>query len=284
MRRSKMTTFDYGILFAASRSFQWNKKEFEMAANILVVEDDSSNRGLICKLLAKDGYQIVEASDGAQALKLLCTQRFDLVITDFVMPKVNGLKLVEELHSVHPRIPIIFITAYLSVTSGKTILDGAAEILPKPFELGVLRSTIQRTLRDSSASSSPDGMLRGKPDVMTREEIEELMEELTRQFAATRDPEIREELYELARELATMEESNFEKPSALKAPGQLEQKKVPMLLRDHPLMRYHGIPNWPPTWTWIGGFENKRPQGEVGILKTIELSNFQPANRFFLRI
>src|SRR5262245_57273633 len=81
-----------------------------------------------------------------------------------------------------------------------------------------------------------------------------------------------------------MDKMNFEKPSALKAPGQLEQKKVPMLLRDHPLMRYHGIPNWPPTWTWIGGFENKRPQGEVGILKTIELSNFQPANRFFLRI
>jgi CheY-like chemotaxis protein len=81
-----MTTFEHGILFAASRSF--HEQEFEMAANILVVEDDSSNRGLICKLLGKDGYQIVEASDGAQALKLLCTQRFDLVITDFVMPKV----------------------------------------------------------------------------------------------------------------------------------------------------------------------------------------------------
>jgi CheY-like chemotaxis protein len=117
-----MTTFEHGILFAASRSFQWNEQEFEMAATILLVEDDSSNRGLICKLLGKDGYQIVEASDGAQTLKLLCVQRFDLVITDFVMPKVNGLKLVEELHSVHPQIPIIVITGYLSVISGRTIL------------------------------------------------------------------------------------------------------------------------------------------------------------------
>jgi hypothetical protein len=57
-----------------------------------------------------------------------------------------------------------------------------------------------------------------------------------------------------------------------------------VLLRDHPLMRYHGVPNWPPTWTWIDGFENKRPQGEIGILKAIELSNVQPANRFFLCI
>jgi hypothetical protein len=70
----------------------------------------------------------------------------------------------------------------------------------------------------------------------------------------------------------------------LKTPGQPEQKKVPMLLRDHPPMRYHGLPNWPPSWTWIDGVENKRPQGEVGILKTIELSKVQPANQFFLRI
>jgi hypothetical protein len=52
------------------------------------------------------------------------------------------------------------------------------------------------------------------PSSMTREEIEDLMEELTRQFAATRDPEIREQLYELARELEKMEEEI--KPQALK--------------------------------------------------------------------
>jgi DNA-binding NtrC family response regulator len=209
-----------------------NRNVVGMAASILVIEDDPSIRNLICRALCKEGYQIVEASNGAQALKLLCTQRFDLVITAFVMPKVNGLKLVEELHSVHPRIPIIFMTGHLSVLSGNAILNGVAEILPKPFDLAVLRSTIQRMLHGSSASSSPDGRLRGKPNVMIREEIEELMEELNRQFAATRDPEIREELYELARKLATMEDSNFEKPSELKAPGQPEQKKVPMLLRD----------------------------------------------------
>jgi CheY-like chemotaxis protein len=125
-----------------------------MAASILVVEDDSTNRALICKALRKEGYQTVEASDGAQALKLLCVGRFDLVITDFVMPKLNGLKLVEELHSVHPRIPIILMTGHLSVTKGKAILDGAAEILVKPFGLDVLRSTIQRLLRDSSGADT----------------------------------------------------------------------------------------------------------------------------------
>ena len=130
-----------------------------MAASILVVEDDCTNRALICKALRKEGYQTVEASDGAQALKLLCVGRFDLVITDFVMPKLNGLKLAEELHSVHPRIPIILMTGHLSVTKGKAIIDGAAEILPKPFELAVLRSTIQRLLLDSSGADT--GVLSG---------------------------------------------------------------------------------------------------------------------------
>jgi hypothetical protein len=120
-------------------------------------------------------------------------------------------------------------------------------------------------LRDSSASSSPDGRLRGKPNGMTREEIEELMEELTRQFAATRGPEIREELYELARELATMEEVTSKNRPSLKR--RVSPKKVPMLLRDHPLMRYHGLPNWPPAWTWIGGVETNSHKVKSGFSK-----------------
>jgi hypothetical protein len=55
-----------------------------------------------------------------------------------------------------------------------------------------------------------------------------------------------------------------------------------MLLRDHPLMRYHGIPNWPPAWSWIDGLENKHPQGEVGILKAIQLSNVQPEKSSYM--
>ena len=120
-----------------------------MAANVLVVEDDRLNRDLICKVLRNEGHQVVEASDGAEGLDLLYAQRFDLVITDFVMPRLNGLKFVEQLHP-QPRLPIIFITGYLSTTSGKAILDDVAEVIPKPFELDVLRSTVQRLLKSTS--------------------------------------------------------------------------------------------------------------------------------------
>ncbi len=122
-----------------------------MGTNILVVDDDLFQRELISKVLRKDGYQVVEACDGALALEILQALSFDLVITDFMMPKLNGLEFVEQLHSLHPRIPILFITGYLSVIPQETILDDVAEILPKPFELGVLRSTVQRLLINSAS-------------------------------------------------------------------------------------------------------------------------------------
>jgi hypothetical protein len=57
-----------------------------------------------------------------------------------------------------------------------------------------------------------------------------------------------------------------------------------VLFRDHALMRYHGIPNWPPAWLWIDGPENKHPRGEIGILQAVEVSNIPPAHRCFLCI
>jgi hypothetical protein len=57
-----------------------------------------------------------------------------------------------------------------------------------------------------------------------------------------------------------------------------------MLLRDHPFMSHHRVPNWPPSWTWVGGIENIQPKGEIGILKAVAVSNLKTANRCFLYI
>ena len=64
-----------------------------------------------------------------------------------------------------------------------------------------------------------------------------------------------------------------------------EQKGgVPMLLREHPLFSYHGRHSWPPLWTWVTGAENKHPSGELGVLKSVELSSIRPCNTCFLHI
>jgi hypothetical protein len=57
-----------------------------------------------------------------------------------------------------------------------------------------------------------------------------------------------------------------------------------MLLRDHPLMSRHGVPNWPPVWTWVDGLENNFPKGEVGILKWVGLTGIEPPDRCYLLI
>ena len=117
-----------------------------MAQNILVVEDDRLNRELLSKVLRQEGYQVLEACDGDIALKILQVLPCDLVITDFLMPMLNGIEFVDQLRSLQPQMPVIFITGYLSAISDKKIVDEVAEILAKPFELNVLRSSVRRLL------------------------------------------------------------------------------------------------------------------------------------------
>jgi CheY-like chemotaxis protein len=125
-----------------------------VAATVLVVEDDRSNRDLISKILCQDGHQVLEACDGAIALEMLRAFRCDLVITDFVLPKLNGINVVEQLHTLQPGIPIILITGYLSAVSGTPSVDKVADVLAKPFDLNVLRSTVRRLL-DTTPHATP---------------------------------------------------------------------------------------------------------------------------------
>jgi DNA-binding NtrC family response regulator len=85
---------------------------------------------------------------------MLRVLRCNLVITDVVMPKLNGIEFVEQLHTFQPRTPIILVTGYLSAVSLKTIVDKVAEVLAKPFDLNVLRSTV-RHLLDTTPAHPP---------------------------------------------------------------------------------------------------------------------------------
>ena len=126
-----------------------------MAQNILVVEDDRLNRELLSKVLRQEGYQVLEACDGDIALKILQVLPCDLVITDFLMPMLNGIEFVDQLRSLQPQMPVIFITGYLPAISDKKIVHEVAGILAKPFEPNVLRSSVRRLL-DSTPGATND--------------------------------------------------------------------------------------------------------------------------------
>ena len=81
-----------------------------MTATILVVENDRLIRDFVSEALHRDGHQVLEACDGAIALEIVQTLRCDLVITDFVVPKLDEIKFIEQVHMFQTRIPIILIT------------------------------------------------------------------------------------------------------------------------------------------------------------------------------
>jgi CheY-like chemotaxis protein len=120
-----------------------------MAAKILIIEDHVLIRNVICKVLRNEGYKVMEASDQTHSLDLLQQHCFDLVIMDFMTPKVYGVKFVERLHTLQERVPMIFIRSQLSVISLKALLDDVAEVLPRPFEHDHLPS-IRRPFKSTS--------------------------------------------------------------------------------------------------------------------------------------
>jgi DNA-binding NtrC family response regulator len=114
-----------------------------MAAKILLIDDDIEIRRNIRGALIGEAYEIIEAHDGDRAAELL-KSRFDLVITDFVHPGMDGLKLVEYIRGKWPETPIVFMTAYLSPNSAEALLQGKAEFIAKPFQLDALVRIVRR--------------------------------------------------------------------------------------------------------------------------------------------
>jgi DNA-binding response OmpR family regulator len=104
--------------------------------NVLVVDDDEGVRNLIATLLSRRGHQCLEAVDGADALNKAVTNKCDAVITDIVMPKMDGVALTKELLKRTPKLPIMVITGHDKEFSSVTaVAAGAKEFIKKPFSL-----------------------------------------------------------------------------------------------------------------------------------------------------
>jgi CheY-like chemotaxis protein len=122
----------------------------EMAPKILLVEDESIVRMNLADILRSEGYTVVEAHDGAEAVNLFERQHFDLVITDLVMPELHGFKLIARVRAISPKVPVILITAYLSRQAGKALLEGSSEFIAKPIQPEVLLASVKHLLPTES--------------------------------------------------------------------------------------------------------------------------------------
>ena len=107
--------------------------------HILLVEDEAGVRAALRFMLRTDEHTVEEAADGAQALDLFSKGRFDLVMTDFAMPGMNGGELASKIKQMAPGQPILIITGYKKALGDfQSHVDA---VLLKPFSLEELRQT-----------------------------------------------------------------------------------------------------------------------------------------------
>jgi DNA-binding response OmpR family regulator len=119
-----------------------------MKAKILIAEDDPNIRLGLVATLESDGYQVVAASDGAQALRVFPQEKFDLVLLDVMMPKASGYDVCRELRARGTRVPVLFLTAKGEEVDKVVGLKlGADDYVTKPFGVHELLARVEALLR-----------------------------------------------------------------------------------------------------------------------------------------
>jgi two-component system cell cycle response regulator CpdR len=111
---------------------------------ILLAEDDESMRVYLSRALERVGYHVTSVDRGTAAVPLIEAERFDLLLTDIVMPEMDGIELAQKAAAVAPEMRVMFITGFAAVAlkAGKKTPD--AKVLSKPFHLRDLVAEVDR--------------------------------------------------------------------------------------------------------------------------------------------
>ena len=134
-------------------------------AHLLLIEDDQTLRRALCVSLEKMGHTVVETGDGRQALSAFKKQPADLIVTDLIMPGMEGVETIRELKKMNPRVPIIAISGggrgspagYLQIAQS----FGADKIYAKPFDIGALCQSVEELLGNIGGSTQAERDDRG---------------------------------------------------------------------------------------------------------------------------
>ncbi len=151
-----MPTRRFRVVFALASVSHWSL----LMAGIRVVDDDASLRSLTQIILEHRGYRVLVAEGGPEALEIACADPgpIDLLVTDLVMPGMDGAELGRQLRALRPEMRVLYITALAiahlaghTVVLNQIVLDPDVPILVKPFSIEALEEKVRNTLENAPA-------------------------------------------------------------------------------------------------------------------------------------
>lgn len=128
--------------------------------NILVVEDDPHLNQLMAVFLRRNGFEVLKAQDGEEALAVMESAMPDLLICDIMMPRMDGFSLTQDLRQAYPTLPILMVTARETLSDKRTAFSlGADDYMVKPIELDELLLRVNALLRRSRIATDREIVL-----------------------------------------------------------------------------------------------------------------------------
>lgn len=120
---------------------------------ILLAEDEEAMRAYLARALENAGYDVVAVDRGTAALPLLEREHFDLLLSDIVMPEMDGIELAQRCSEISPRTKVMFITGFAAVSLRASRETPQARVLSKPFHLRDLVLEVQRVFGETNQMS-----------------------------------------------------------------------------------------------------------------------------------
>ena len=126
---------------------RYSTEKISEPQTVLVVDDDALVRSFEVMLLSNQGYNVLQAESGAEALRLADTAMIHLLLTDFLMPDVDGLELTRKFRAVHPETPVLMVSRLLPPNDSRIENLAPFDFLPKPFAFDELLQKVRRLLQ-----------------------------------------------------------------------------------------------------------------------------------------
>jgi DNA-binding NtrC family response regulator len=140
---------------------------------ILIVDDEELIRNLVTAFLSKFGFSYETAVNGEDALEKMRQEKFDAVITDIKMPKMDGIILTSKISNQYPGLPVMVMTGFdEEYSAGTAISVGAREFIKKPFSISEFALRLQKMISDSETIKQL------KIEKNKEEDVQDLMREL----------------------------------------------------------------------------------------------------------